>query len=226
MTDQAPDILPLLSRGKHRRPKHGACFMEMASVMAGERWSDHPGCTHPVLAELARLVNDNSTDRRRSELAVLVPSVVGLNSPDDDLRWTLGLTAVTASYAVRRVPQSSQRALAAGLLTVQRATEARGLGTVPGTEDVDSALRDVPEEARFARRFSDGRTVSDRLLRGQVAPAVARSAVKGLVTGHQPDPDGDLRRLLQAAIGVAQRLADEDRTRAARQAPDRSATAT
>ncbi len=29
--------------------------MELASYLAGERWSDHPACTHPLLAEAARL---------------------------------------------------------------------------------------------------------------------------------------------------------------------------
>jgi len=31
-----PDMLPVLSRGKHRRPRKGACFMELASYLAGE----------------------------------------------------------------------------------------------------------------------------------------------------------------------------------------------
>ncbi|MEJ7744096.1 MAG: hypothetical protein WKF73_17085 [Nocardioidaceae bacterium] len=42
-----PDVVPVLSRGKHRNPRKGACFMEFASFLAGERWSDHPRCTHP-----------------------------------------------------------------------------------------------------------------------------------------------------------------------------------
>jgi hypothetical protein len=50
-----PDMLPVLSRGKHRNPRKGACFMELASYLAGERWSDHPACTHPLLASVARL---------------------------------------------------------------------------------------------------------------------------------------------------------------------------
>jgi hypothetical protein len=41
--NQLPALLPTLSRGKHRSPRKGACFMEFASLLAGERWSDHPG---------------------------------------------------------------------------------------------------------------------------------------------------------------------------------------
>jgi hypothetical protein len=39
-----PELVPVLSRGKHRNPRRGACFMELASYLAGERWSDQPAC--------------------------------------------------------------------------------------------------------------------------------------------------------------------------------------
>ena len=51
--------------------------MEMASYLAGERWSDHPKCTHPVLASLARCVNDALGDVRRQELAMMIPRSSG-----------------------------------------------------------------------------------------------------------------------------------------------------
>ena len=47
--------VPVLGRGKRSSPRRGACFMEFASYLAGERWSDRPRCTHPLLAQLARL---------------------------------------------------------------------------------------------------------------------------------------------------------------------------
>ena len=78
-TVSVPEIVPILSRGKHRNPRKGACFMEMASYLAGERWSDHPKCTHPLVATVARLVNDNTSDDHRSRLAELIPSVIGLH---------------------------------------------------------------------------------------------------------------------------------------------------
>jgi hypothetical protein len=59
---QLPSLLPTLSRGKHRTPRAGACFMEFASLLAGEAWSDHPACTHPLLAAVARHVNDHTSD--------------------------------------------------------------------------------------------------------------------------------------------------------------------
>ena len=68
-----PALLPILSRGKHRSPRKGACFMELASLLAGERWSDDPACTHPLLALLARNVNDSTSDAGRARLAELSP---------------------------------------------------------------------------------------------------------------------------------------------------------
>src|SRR3954451_19465820 len=38
-TMRVPDMMPVLSRGRHRNPRKGACFMELASFVAGERWS-------------------------------------------------------------------------------------------------------------------------------------------------------------------------------------------
>src|SRR4051794_31928069 len=96
----APELLPVLSRGKHRNPRKGACFMEMASVLAGERWSDPPKCTHPLLADLARLVNDCTSDESRHQLAVLIPSVVGLTSDDMRLDTRIMLRCATTALPV------------------------------------------------------------------------------------------------------------------------------
>src|SRR5258708_21196521 len=62
MGRRAPDVLPILSPGRHRRPRRGACLMEYTSLLAGERFSDSPACTDPVLAALARAVNDYTGD--------------------------------------------------------------------------------------------------------------------------------------------------------------------
>ena len=70
------EYLPVLTRGKHRRPRQGACFMEYASFLAGERWGDDPPCTHPLLSALARQVNDRSSDQARQQLLELVPAIV------------------------------------------------------------------------------------------------------------------------------------------------------
>src|SRR5215217_7649759 len=89
---QLPVVLPILSRGKHRSPRKGACFMEFPSLLAGERWSDPPPSTPPLRAAVARHVNDYTSDAGRARLAELIPSVIGLTGEDlrIDARIALG----------------------------------------------------------------------------------------------------------------------------------------
>ena len=108
----APDSVPVLSPGRHRNPRRGACFMEMASYLAGEPWSDHPACTHPLLADLARRVNDLSSDAGRRALAPLIPSVIGRlgDGPEVDARIarrcaTTALPVVAAERQRLRSPR-------------------------------------------------------------------------------------------------------------------------
>jgi len=50
--------------------------MELASMLAGEPFSDSPHSVHPVLASVARAVNDRVGDATRSRLARLVPMML------------------------------------------------------------------------------------------------------------------------------------------------------
>lgn len=204
VTQGFPDGLPVLSRGKHRSPRKGACFMEMASVLANEPWSDHPKCTHPLLAHLARLVNDYTSDQSRGELAVLIPSVVGLRG--GGLGWALDLTAAVAVDALPDVPESSQRALAAGLLRCEQMASAMGPGAVETTDAVRRAMESVPGAVAWARRFAHGSTLSPKQFQKRSAPSVMRCAVRGIAISAAPDSDTRMRRLLQVAIATAQRL--------------------
>jgi hypothetical protein len=69
-----------LSQGKHRDPDHGACVMELASMLAGEPFSDRPRCVDPVIAAFLRTYNDGIDDRRRQDLYPLASAVVGTRS--------------------------------------------------------------------------------------------------------------------------------------------------
>ena len=88
-----PDGMPRLSRGKHRSARSGACFMEFASYLAGEPWSDHPQCTDPLLAFLARGVNDAMSDGRRAEIAPDIPRVIGLRGDHREVAPVVALIA-------------------------------------------------------------------------------------------------------------------------------------
>ena len=57
-----------LSRGRHSSPEHGACVMELASMLAGECFSDHPRSVSRPIASFLRGYNDLLDDRRRADL--------------------------------------------------------------------------------------------------------------------------------------------------------------
>ena len=69
-----------LSKGKHTSPEDGACVMELASMLAGERFSDHPVSVCPVIGAFLRAYNDSIDDRRRQDLYAYAAKVVGTRS--------------------------------------------------------------------------------------------------------------------------------------------------
>jgi hypothetical protein len=70
-----------LSRGKHTSQEKGACVMELASMLAGEPFSDHPKSVCPVVASLLRTYNDSVGDERRQELYAYAAKAVGSRGP-------------------------------------------------------------------------------------------------------------------------------------------------
>ena len=205
-----PDLVPILSAGRHRNPRKGACFMEMASFLAGERWSDHPACTHPLLASLARLVNDSLGDADRARLVTLIPDVVGLTGTDLDLDLAVATRAAAAALPV--APATRQNVLAVGLLTAQRLAAQR-----PGVRDLvdelcTSAFAAAPDAHTWAERYARGAVVSERTYRRQTAPHTVSYAVEGLAVACVPDVADRLVRLLEESVAdVAGRIVRPDR---------------
>jgi hypothetical protein len=54
--------------------------MELASMLAGERFSDHPRAVCPVIGRYLRALNDGLDDERRQDLYALAAAVVGTAS--------------------------------------------------------------------------------------------------------------------------------------------------
>jgi hypothetical protein len=211
---RVPDAVPVLSRGKHRRPSQGACFMEMASYLAGERWSDAPSCTHPLLAGLARLVNDCTSDAHRSRLATYVPSVVGLRG--DDPRIDVRIALRCARTALPVVAAERQRVMAVSLLAAERVLarlDGRdATGDPAGWLEPESrrVLADVPDATAWARQFTRRLGVTERGFRRQSAPNAVRWAVLGIADACVPDPDGMLHDLLVGAIEDVRGLVQDE----------------
>jgi hypothetical protein len=194
-----PGELPLLSRGKHRGPRKGACFMELASVLAGEKWSDHPSCTHPLLAALARQVNDYTSDEGRQRLARLIPSVIGLTGDDPHVDARIALRCATTALPV--VSAERQRVMAVAVLAADRVLAQLDHRPVAPMEAASRrALAEVPDAARWAERFAGGMELSTTGFLRRSAPSIVRHAVAGIALACVPDPDALLHDLLAGAV--------------------------
>jgi hypothetical protein len=84
-----PTGIPILSRGKHRNPVQGACFMEYTSLLAGEAFTDQPRCVDDELAAVMRGANDKLSDADRPLLASMLGRGIGLaiEPPPSVGRW-------------------------------------------------------------------------------------------------------------------------------------------
>jgi hypothetical protein len=198
-SSSVPDGVPVLSPGRHRSPRRGACFMEFASFLAGERWSDHPSCTHPLLAQLARDVNDSLSDRERQQLVPLIPWVVGRCG--DDRTW-LTLPVAVASRAILDVPEETQGVLAGGLLCAEQLSAEAGPGLAATQREARAALDLVPGAVAWAARLEIAPRITARRFTERSAPALVRCAAAGIVKSEAPDRDLRLRALLEAAIAA------------------------
>jgi len=81
--------------------------MELASYLADERWSAYPACTHPLLAALARDVNDHTGDKglARPAGSLEEPSRAALAQVPHAAQWAREFTA--RGFA-RDIPLSPQ----------------------------------------------------------------------------------------------------------------------
>ena len=192
-----PDVMPVLSSGKHRSPRAGGCFMEIAGFLAGERWSDHPKCTDPSLAELARCVNDVMPDERRSELAVLIPSVIGTGRRDASDR-TLIAARIVRECTIAALPMVSvkTRPLACALILSERVlggpTPEASFALATQPEARDYALRVTGEQPR---QWREGRAYLSLAV-----PQALRCAVRAVSDDLGPDAPDLLVRMLSASI--------------------------
>lgn len=205
-----PDVVPILSAGRHRSRRRGACFMEFASYLAGERWSDHPGCTHGTLAHLARMVNDRTSEVGRARLTPLIPSVVGLTSEDPLLDVLLAVRAASAALPV--AAEERQHSQAVGLRVALRAlaerdhelaAESRGLA--------EAALRAAPAADAWAAQFIEKVGPGRPGMTVRQCRDVVSGAVDGIARACGGDADERLVALLTAAVSDTARFVDTTR---------------
>ncbi len=66
-----------LSRGRHATPEEGVCVMELASMLAGEPFTDRPRSVCPVIGAFLRIYNDRLDDEYRQDLYRFAAESVG-----------------------------------------------------------------------------------------------------------------------------------------------------
>lgn len=196
-------MLPMLGRGRHRNPRRGACFMELASYLAGERWSDAPPCTDPALALLARMVNDATSDEARPRLAPMVPSVIGIHGLPAAVAGDLALIA--AIHSLTEVAAYHQQSIAVG--TLRLLSVPSSLTAAAPRARAREALDAVPHAQEWATRFLQMTDV--RRVPAHYSPAVPllEVVVIALATSLITDRDARLRELLVEGIAHARSLA-------------------
>ena len=176
--DRAPDGLPELRVGAHLAPEDGACLMEYVSVLAGARFSDHPPCTDPVVATVARMVNDASTDAGRPLLATFAPALAETGSAPDAQRTA---AVVRATVCAAQAAAGDR----AGLRRVLRGAERRceRVGSVGRLGDLARSLDVLYRHGSGRRRLE--------------------LAVRALRELPEPERDPALRAALAAALAAA-----------------------
>jgi hypothetical protein len=83
-----------LERGSHACPEDGVCVMELASMLAGEPFTDEPRCVCKIIGRVLRAYDDVVDNRRRQDLYEYASLVVG-TSDTDEIEW------LRADYCLR-----------------------------------------------------------------------------------------------------------------------------
>jgi hypothetical protein len=155
-----------LGRGRHPSLGDRGCLMELASMLAGETWSDHPASVHPVLAAVARLVNDRIREQDRARLEQLVPAMIGTATDDIESYARLVLTCSAAALNEERV--RSHPEIRAEVLTAQRMAQRALSATTCG---FIARLVASPMAQRWYRRAAVGQAALSAAAMAGPAPA-------------------------------------------------------
>jgi hypothetical protein len=135
-----------LSRGRHSSPEHGACVMELASMLAGESFSDHPRSVSRPLASFLRGYNDLLDDRRREALYGYAAQAVGTaNSQAVEEARAARLLAWADQQWERRASRSVIDRIRLRRAVTERSTDPEPAGTY-----AVHAIRKVNDETHAA----------------------------------------------------------------------------
>jgi hypothetical protein len=206
-----------LDPGAHRSPRDGVCLMELASLMAEERFSDRPRCVCVVIAAFLRDWNDRSGYAERQRLRPYARSVLGSRAArstthrrrDVCLIWAgADLSGNWVSRAIRRLAMRLRIMAILGIRPALRLNEGAGqlaarvvfsrYDSESGLMLVDDLLQIGSEEEPDGAAEGDGR--DGRALRR----AIVESAVRHPVPLPMPGGDGDENGRVNGGAGSAE----------------------
>lgn len=158
-----------LTRGSHRSPTDGVCVMELASMLAGEDFSDHPRAVCPVIGGFLRTYNDSVDDDRRQDLYRYAAKVVGTRGSRQVQRARARMCRRFTAAGRRPWPLlsgrlSTERAATRAALTAADPTAGPGhdaalafvdqliaIGSTGRRDELSAATASVGSEAEVAR---------------------------------------------------------------------------
>lgn len=173
--------------------------MEFTSLLAGEPKSDGPQCTDPVLAALARAVNDVTSEASRQRLVHFAPDLAAASGADETVRRAVArrclLTALPYTTGTRRF------VLAVALMGVDRADAGARRGWHPEMFDADTewALLDDTTTAEGAAAFVAPLRSGKGQHTAHGLPAAVEMAV-ATIAEELDDSDDVLYRLLEDCL--------------------------
>jgi hypothetical protein len=174
-----------LEPGAHASPYDGVCVVELASVLAGEPFSDHPRCVCEVIAGFLRSWNDRAGHFDRQRLVPYASRVVGSRATPAITRMRRD---ICLSWAGARLHRGRIRRFASRV--AMRVRIAIVLGIRPALH-LNQGAGEYAARIAFARESPDvGFALLEELLAVGAAPA-ANGNGSGSANGHPPlRPEG------------------------------------
>ena len=134
-----------LSKGKHSSADDGACVMELASMLAGEPFSDRPLSVSPVIASFMRSYNDHAGDERRNGLYAYAARAA-IAASDSEKAHRLAFALIDELLALTTQQARERQLVQAGL---------RGAST-DGSYEARSSLHQTSSRARRSATPTNG----------------------------------------------------------------------
>jgi hypothetical protein len=177
MSSGAVHDMAVLRRGSHVHPRRGACLVELASTLPGGPWTDNPAFVDPVLACLARGVNDRSGEAGRQRLIWLAPWVVA--GPPHRLASGVMLAGLAGRFALGRADPAVAGRLAPAVARLEQPPTSSRWPRLWDARRRRDALRVTRSAVRILGQIRDHDDVLEELL--LMAVNLSRAA-EGLAT--------------------------------------------